>query len=83
MKSIICFPAKLSILYNKIRMGTECRFCGNKVSANEIGLNKKFFGKKVTEYLCIGCMAKYFSVSEELLNEKIEQFKQAGCVLFV
>ena len=62
---------------------SECKRCGNKLSTNEIGLNIKFFGKDVTEYLCLSCLAKYFSVSEELLKEKIEQFRQSGCVLFV
>ena len=62
---------------------SECKLCGNKVSVNEIGLNKKFFGKGVNEYLCLTCLAKYFSVSEELLKEKIERYRQSGCVLFV
>ena len=61
----------------------ECIRCGKKLSTNEIGLSKKYFGRGATEYMCLSCMAKHFSVSEELLKEKIEQFKQAGCMLFV
>lgn len=62
---------------------SECHRCGNKISTNEIGLNIKFFGKGVTEYLCLSCLAEYFSVSEDLLKEKIEQYKKNGCLLFV
>ena len=32
--------------------------------------------------MCINCCAEYFSVTVELLEEKIVRFKKSGCQLF-
>lgn len=60
-----------------------CRQCGKTITKDEKGLNKKLISKKVKEYMCISCLADYLQTSEEALNEKIEEFKEEGCTLFL
>lgn len=61
----------------------DCAYCGKEnLSKNEIGLNKKLIHRQVERIMCMRCLAEYFEISEEDLNEKIEQFKLQGCALF-
>lgn len=64
-------------------MAITCVNCEQKVSKNEIGLNKKLISKNVKHYLCINCLAKYLDTTTDALNEKIEEFKEEGCTLFI
>ena len=59
-----------------------CRNCDNGISGDELGLNLKLIDRNTTEYLCIGCMAKYFRCDEDVLYDKIKRFKEIGCKLF-
>ncbi len=59
-----------------------CRICGAPVSADEIGLTRKLFGRAATEYLCLDCIAEHFKVPRENLLIKIEQYRENGCTLF-
>lgn len=61
---------------------SKCIKCGKEITNNEMGLTKKLINRSASEYMCIECMAEYFGVSVERLNEKIEEFKHAGCTLF-
>jgi hypothetical protein len=60
-----------------------CIKCGRELEFDEIALHKKLCGKNLTEHKCISCLASHFSVTEELLFGKIEEFKKMGCLLFV
>ncbi len=60
----------------------KCMKCGKELLPDEIGLHKKIVGKGATEFMCLPCLAVYFDCSEELLYQKIEQFKKMGCMLF-
>ena len=60
-----------------------CAICGKELSDDEVALNKKLFGKKVKSFLCIPCMAEDLQTSCEYLEDKIKQFKEEGCELFV
>lgn len=57
--------------------------CGKHLSYNEIGVHKRFINRGSTSFLCFQCLSKKLDVSEELIQEKIEHFKQQGCTLFV
>lgn len=63
-------------------MTTLCSHCKREVSKTEIGLTKKLLGKNTTNFLCLKCLSSYFNVDENLLKEKVEQFKKSGCSLF-
>lgn len=61
----------------------DCKYCNKKkLSKDEIGLNKKLLGKKISYYLCLKCLAEELEVTEEDLLYKIEEYKEDGCKLF-
>ena len=60
----------------------RCQKCGKELSKDEIGLHKKLFNRAADSFLCISCSAAYFGVSVALLEKKVQQFKEMGCVLF-
>lgn len=59
-----------------------CKQCGAPVNADEIGLTKKLINRGAQEYLCKNCLAAFFGCTTARLDEKIEQFRHDGCVLF-
>ena len=61
---------------------STCKKCGRELNGNDIGLTKKLINRGSTEFLCINCIAEKFDCPKELLEEKIKQFKAAGCTLF-
>jgi uncharacterized protein YlaI len=61
----------------------NCAYCDKeKLSKNEIGLNKKLIHRQIERMMCLTCMAEYFEITEENLKEIIERFKRQGCALF-
>lgn len=60
----------------------KCLKCGKVLTHDEIGLHKKLCNRGATEFMCIKCLSEHFEVSEDLLKEKIQQFKKMGCTLF-
>lgn len=64
-------------------MAKECVACG-KINLNKdtIGINKKMLGTSIKNFYCMECLADYLGCTVEDLIEKIEEFKDEGCVLF-
>lgn len=61
----------------------ECVSCGKEaLEKNEIGINKKLLGEKITAFYCLDCLADYLGVSVQDIMDKIEEFKDQGCKLF-
>jgi transcription elongation factor Elf1 len=61
----------------------NCAYCGKeKLSKNDIGLNKKLIHPQIERMKCLTCMAEYFEMTEEEMKEMIERFKRQGCALF-
>jgi len=52
------------------------------ITKNEIGLNKKLLGRKITKFYCYDCLSEQLGVTVEELIDKIEYFKSQGCTLF-
>lgn len=64
-------------------MEKECLACRKSpLDKNTIGINKKMIGNQVKTYYCMDCLADYLGCSVDDLLEKIEEFKEEGCVLF-
>ena len=59
-----------------------CIRCHAPLSSDEVGLTKKLINRGSTEFQCYACLAEHFRVSVELLKEKVEQFREMGCLLF-
>lgn len=60
----------------------KCVNCGKPLSRNGIGLHKRLINRSAEEYMCKSCLAKYFNVSAEWLDEKIKMYIMHGCTLF-
>ena len=61
----------------------DCTFCDNvRLSKEIIGLNKKLIHRQIERLMCMSCLAEYFEISEEELNDMVERFKLQGCTLF-
>ena len=60
----------------------KCIVCGRELNAIDVGLHKKLINRGATEYMCKSCLAKKFRVTEELLDRKVKEFRDYGCVLF-
>ena len=62
----------------------RCISCGREqLSKNEIGINKKLLGENVETLYCLDCLAEYLDVSTQDILDKIEEFKEEGCTLFL
>ena len=59
-----------------------CHRCRAPITPDEIGLTKKLINRGCTEFQCYNCLAEHFRVSVALLKEKVEQFRDMGCMLF-
>ena len=60
-----------------------CSNCNKNLAKVEIALSKKLLGKNAKQYLCLDCLSDYLNTDKDILIEKIEQFKEEGCTLFV
>ena len=61
-----------------------CIACGKEpLSKDEIGINKKLLGEQVENFYCMECLADYLEVETQDLLDKIEEFKEEGCKLFI
>lgn len=61
----------------------HCDSCSRQLTADEIAVYRKMVNRTADKFLCKTCLAEYFEVSEEKIDQKIEQFKRIGCLLFV
>ena len=62
---------------------STCVHCARELTGDEIALTKKLINRGSTSFLCLTCLSKEFCVSEDLLREKIVQFRTMGCTLFL
>ncbi len=63
-------------------MQNKCVKCGSDILSDDIGATKKLINRGTTEFLCISCLAEKFGVSEAKIQEKIEYWRESGCLLF-
>lgn len=59
-----------------------CRQCGRPLDGDDIAIYRKLVTRDAITFLCRSCLAGYFGVSEQIIDEKIEQFRRQGCTLF-
>lgn len=61
----------------------RCTSCSKfPLSKDEIGISRKLLGEDITECYCIECLSAYLEVTPDDIQEKIQRFKEDGCVLF-
>lgn len=63
-------------------MKVQCYVCDIELKRDEIALCKKLLGRNIEKFMCTNCLAEYIDTTKEILEEKILEFKEQGCVLF-
>jgi len=61
----------------------QCEHCKKDLSTNEVGISLRLMGRNGKKFLCRECLAQELKVDTEVIDRKIEQFRQQGCPLFV
>jgi len=65
-------------------MRIDCIICGKEnLDRDTIGINKKLLGESVANFYCMECLADYLGCTVDELLDKIEEFKEEGCTLFM
>jgi hypothetical protein len=60
-----------------------CCDCGKQLSKDEVALSRKLIDADTEDFYCICCFAEYIGCTEQDLIEKIQEFKEQGCTLFL
>ena len=53
-----------------------------QLTADEKALTRKLINRGTMQYFCLACLADHFQITEDILREKIREFKAMGCTLF-
>ena len=61
----------------------KCYYCDTELEKDDVALCKKLLGKKIKQYFCREHLAEALDTDVDTLTEKIEQFKEEGCTLFI
>lgn len=64
-------------------MRTNCVICSKEnLNQDTIGINRKLLGAEISNFYCMDCLAEYLGCTVQELLDKIQEFKDEGCVLF-
>lgn len=64
-------------------MQNNCVKCRKALTPDDIGASKKLINRGMTnDFLCVSCLAEKYGVTEERIREKIEEWRENGCLLF-
>ena len=60
-----------------------CRSCGAPLLSDDLAIYRKLVNRGAEDFLCIGCLADYFKVPRETIEERIRYYRESGeCTLF-
>ena len=59
-----------------------CCQCGRAVTGDEIAVTKKLVNRGAVDFYCVPCLAAYFEVTPDVIEERIAYFRASGCTLF-
>lgn len=60
----------------------RCVRCGAVLTKDDIALTRKMVNRGADRFYCVPCLADHFQLTEEVLREKIREFRAMGCTLF-
>ena len=60
----------------------RCARCGAVLEKDDIALTRKMVNRGAEVFFCVPCLADHFELTEEILRNKIREFKAMGCTLF-
>lgn len=61
----------------------RCVRCGAVLEKDDIAMTRKMVNRGAEEFYCLRCLADHFELTEDILREKIREFKAMGCTLFL
>ena len=61
----------------------RCVRCGAVLAKDDIAMTRKMINRGARQFLCLTCLSRRFDVPEDVLREKIEEFREMGCTLFL
>lgn len=61
----------------------KCFNCNTELTKDDTALCKKMLGKKIKQFFCREHLAEVLDTDVDTLTEKVEQFKEEGCTLFL
>ncbi len=62
----------------------KCIACQKDIKEKDtIGINKKLLGEDIKNFYCMDCLADYLECDVQDILDKIEEFKEEGCKLFL
>ena len=64
-------------------MRADCVICGKKIEQRHNWHQQKLLGESIENFYCMDCLAEYLGCTVQDLLDKIEEFKEEGCKLFV
>ena len=60
----------------------RCVRCGAPLVKDDIAMTRKMINRGTESFYCLSCLADHFELTEDILREKIKEFKAMGCTLF-
>ena len=60
-----------------------CCGCGKALKKDEVALSQKLIDVDTEEFYCLDCLAENVGCTVQDLREKIQEFKEQGCTLFL
>jgi biotin operon repressor len=61
----------------------ECCDCGRALKKDEVALTRKLIDVDTEEFYCLDCLSEFLGCTVQDLKEKIQEFKEQGCTLFL
>ena len=49
---------------------------------DDVAMTRKMINRGAETFYCLPCLADHFELTEDILREKIKEFKAMGCTLF-
>ena len=71
-----------AVWYLPVDNPARCVRCGALLTKDDIGLTRKMVNRGAKDCFCLPCLAEHFQVSQQVLREKIREFRAMGCTLF-
>ena len=60
----------------------RCVRCGAPLVKDDIAMTRKMINRGAESFYCLSCLADHFELTEDILREKIKEFRAMGCTLF-
>lgn len=60
-----------------------CCDCKEPLKKDEIALSKKLIDVDTEDFYCLNCLSEVIGCTADDLQDKIQEFKEQGCTLFL